>query len=255
MLTARAGHVPYPSYCQQMMRRSVRGPKESVPWPGIQGGQGFRLRVMARAQVLGNVSQACREFGISQSLFCRWRKLDLAYGPDGLHARRNGACLGRPPELSIQEERTVLAWGPVRLAQQLRGPEYGSLHMAASTVYRHCGNRSFRRVGSGWQCWRLTVPRQLPPVRAGTSRFSQRVSSSRSEPGVRMNWVGSICSISGAWRANFSTGTPVSGNCAGGMPGVRQRAIRNLHLDPGIRPYPHARPAGPELTITVARSS
>jgi hypothetical protein len=28
----------------------------------------FRLRVIARAQVLGNVSQACREFGISRTL-------------------------------------------------------------------------------------------------------------------------------------------------------------------------------------------
>jgi len=33
----------------------------------------FRLRVMARAQELRNVTQACREFGISRSLFYRWR--------------------------------------------------------------------------------------------------------------------------------------------------------------------------------------
>ena len=47
-----------------------------------------RLRVMARAQELGNVSQACREAGISRTLFYRWRQRYLAYGPDGLHPRR-----------------------------------------------------------------------------------------------------------------------------------------------------------------------
>ena len=41
----------------------------------------FRLRVIARAQVLGNVSQACREFGISRTLFYRWQRRSLAYGP------------------------------------------------------------------------------------------------------------------------------------------------------------------------------
>ena len=45
----------------------------------------LRLRVMARAQALGNVSQACREAGISRTLFYRWRKRYVAYGPDGLH--------------------------------------------------------------------------------------------------------------------------------------------------------------------------
>ncbi len=31
----------------------------------------FRLRVIARAQTLGNVSQACRKFGIFRTLFSR----------------------------------------------------------------------------------------------------------------------------------------------------------------------------------------
>ncbi|MDR7479730.1 MAG: helix-turn-helix domain-containing protein [Armatimonadota bacterium] len=57
----------------------------------------FRLRVIARAQALGNVSQACREFGISRTLFYRWRRRYLAYGPDGLHPRRQGPGRGRPP--------------------------------------------------------------------------------------------------------------------------------------------------------------
>ena len=103
----------------------------------------FRLRLMARAQALGNVSQACREFGISRCLFYRWRKRYLAYGPDGLHPRRRGARPGRPPTLSVQAERAILAlaitwptWGPLQLALQLRRPQHGSWQVAPSTVYR-----------------------------------------------------------------------------------------------------------------------
>ncbi len=57
---------------------------------------GIRLRVMSRAQELDNVSRACREFGISRTLFYRWRKRYLAYGPDGLHPRRTRPQRGRP---------------------------------------------------------------------------------------------------------------------------------------------------------------
>src|SRR3989442_1082708 len=41
---------------------------------------GMRLRVMQRAQALGNVSAVCRELGISRTLFYRWRKRCERYG-------------------------------------------------------------------------------------------------------------------------------------------------------------------------------
>lgn len=65
-----------------------------------------RLRVMARVQALGNVSQACREFGTSRSLFYRWRTRCLAYGPDGLHPRRRGPRWGRPSAWPVQSTGT-----------------------------------------------------------------------------------------------------------------------------------------------------
>ena len=46
-----------------------------------------RLAVMQRAAALGNVSQACREFEISRTLFYRWRKRFTRYGHDGLPPR------------------------------------------------------------------------------------------------------------------------------------------------------------------------
>ena len=36
--------------------------------------QGLRVRVMRRAEQIGNVSQVCTEFGISRTLFYRWRR-------------------------------------------------------------------------------------------------------------------------------------------------------------------------------------
>lgn len=103
----------------------------------------FRLHVMVRAQELGNVSQACRETGISRTLFYRWRKRFLLYGRDGLHPRRQGARRGRPSRLSLQDERAILAlalawptWGPAQLSNQLRRPEHGGLRVAPSTIYR-----------------------------------------------------------------------------------------------------------------------
>ena len=51
----------------------------------------FRLRVLQRAEELGNVSAACREAGISRTLYYRWKKRFLLYGADGLHPRRTAA--------------------------------------------------------------------------------------------------------------------------------------------------------------------
>jgi len=57
---------------------------------------GLRLHVIRRAAELGNVSQACREAGISRALFYRWRQRLERYGPDGVHPRRHRAWPGRP---------------------------------------------------------------------------------------------------------------------------------------------------------------
>ena len=120
---------------------------------------GFRLRLMTRAQALANVSKACREFGISRTLFYRWRKRYLAYGPDGLHPRHQGPRRGRPPLLSQQDERAILAlalawptWGPAQLSNQLRRPEHGGLAVAPSTIYR-----LLRRMGLQTRWERLAV--------------------------------------------------------------------------------------------------
>ena len=108
----------------------------------------FRLHVLRRAEELGNVSAACRETGISRTMYYRWRKRFLMYGSDGLHPRRTAARPGRPPQLGPVKERKIIAtalawptWGPKRLSLQLARQDCG---ISPSTVWR-----ALRRAGLG----------------------------------------------------------------------------------------------------------
>jgi transposase InsO family protein len=127
---------------------------------------GLRVRVMRRAQELGSVSAACREAGISRTLFYRWRKRYERYGVDGLHPRRQQARRGRPRQVSVQVERLVIGWalawptwGPARLAALL-GRQ--GVRLAPSTV-----QRVLHRAGLGTRRERLTVLEHHSPRAVG----------------------------------------------------------------------------------------
>jgi transposase InsO family protein len=100
-----------------------------------------RLRVIQRARELGNVSEACRQFGISRSLFYRWKKRYVLYGEEGLWPRPGrGQRWPRqsPPELEHAVLAYALAWpthGPARIAWQLRHPRWGGWKISPSGVY------------------------------------------------------------------------------------------------------------------------
>jgi transposase len=123
----------------------------------------FRLRGIARAQALGNVSQACRELGSPGRLFYRWRRRYLAYGPDGLYPKRPRLRRGRPPTLSVEAERAILAvalawptWGSARVSTHLAHPAHGGWQLAPATVYRF-----LRRVGLQ-TCWQRLAVLEVP---------------------------------------------------------------------------------------------
>jgi hypothetical protein len=68
----------------------------------------FRLDLFRRAQELGNVIAACRELGVSRSLFYQLRKRFERYGADGLRAvpvlgNRRVAGRGTYPGLPSEE--------------------------------------------------------------------------------------------------------------------------------------------------------
>ena len=116
----------------------------------------FRLHVLQRAEELGNVSAACREAGISRTLYYRWKKRFTLYGMDGLHPRRTAARPGRRPQLDCTKERKIVAmaltwpaWGPRRLSLQL---EREGILVSPSTVWR-----ALHRLGLGTRTERLLV--------------------------------------------------------------------------------------------------
>jgi transposase InsO family protein len=116
----------------------------------------FRLRVLQRAEELGNVSAACREAGISRTLYYRWRKRFTRYGIDGLHPRRTASRPGRPVQLDTTKERRIVAmaltsptWGPQRVSDQLA---LEGVTVSATTVWR-----ALHRLGLGTRAQRLLV--------------------------------------------------------------------------------------------------
>lgn len=148
--------------------------------------QALRLLVFRRAQVLGNVSAACRELAVSRSLFYRLRPRFERYGPAGLHPRRTAGRPGRPPQLDAHRERLVIAWalawptwGPQRLSDQLarRG-----VVVAASTVYR-----ALLRAKLGTRRERLLVLEQHSARSAGllTERTRRAIERARPMPSQR----------------------------------------------------------------------
>jgi len=126
----------------------------------------FRLHVLQRAEELGNVSAACREAGISRTLFYRWRKQFTRYGIDALHPRRATAPPGRRPQLDSTKERKIVAmalswpsWGPKRLSLQL---ERQSVVVSPSTVWR-----ALHRLGLGTRVQRLLILEMHSANKAG----------------------------------------------------------------------------------------
>ena len=71
--------------------------------------QAFRLRVLQEAHRIGNVSATFRRYDVSRTVFYRWRGRLERYGPAELHPKRRTPRRGRPPELSVVDERRVLA--------------------------------------------------------------------------------------------------------------------------------------------------
>jgi transposase len=146
----------------------------------------FRLRLFQRAEALGNVSQACRELGVSRSLYYQLRKRFVRYGPDGLHPKRRRGHRGRPSAIDAATERQVLAlslawpsFGPQQLAAQLARQ---GVHVARSTIHR-----LLRRRGLSRRQQRFAALEGHSAKRAGllTERTRRRLAQVRPVPTER----------------------------------------------------------------------
>lgn len=173
----------------------------------------FRLRALQRAYELGNVSAACRELGISRTVFYRWRRRYELYGRDGLHPRRQRARLGRPPVLDSQDEKIILAmalaWptaGPQRISDELF---QNGRYIPPSTIYR-----ALRRTGLGTRRERLLVLERHSASSAGllTQRTRRELAKARrrmrhvqaTEPGelvcLDSFYIGKLKGVGKVWQ-------------------------------------------------------
>jgi transposase len=142
-----------------------------------------RLRLFRRAEEIGNVSEACREAGVSRSLYYQLRDRYRKYGPDGLHPKHRRGRPGRPPALDAQIERRILAealsqpaWGPQWISDELamRG-----IHVAPSTV-----DRALKRHRLGIRALRFGVLELHSAAKAGllTERTKRTLEKARPTP-------------------------------------------------------------------------
>ena len=100
-----------------------------------------RLFVMQRAEELQSVTEACRQLGLSRTLFYRWRGRYVQYGADGLRPRPPRRA--RPTQQApAAVEAAVLGYaqlwpthGPARIAQQLARPGGPVIRLSASGAY------------------------------------------------------------------------------------------------------------------------
>jgi transposase len=165
-----------------------------------------RLRVLRDAERLGNVSDACRRHGVSRTVFYRWRQRLEQYGPDGVHPKRRQARRGRPPAVSVQTERRVIAFA---LAWPTCGPQWYSdqlaregLTIAPVTVWR-----LLRRQRLGTRRARLAVLEQYSAGTTGllterTAKPARHVAATR--PGdllcLDTFYVGKLKGVGKVWQ-------------------------------------------------------
>lgn len=137
----------------------------------------FRLRTMALAEELGNISAACRIMGIHRSTYYRWRKKVDRYGLEMLRPRERRAPR-MPNATPLPTERRVLAFslahpgfGPKRIAAELKRPKWGGITISASCVYgilrRHGLNTRAKRLSlvAGYAAPPEPGPRPVPEPR------------------------------------------------------------------------------------------
>ena len=149
-----------------------------------------RVAILQRAALLGSVTQACREAGISRTLFYRWRRRYLRYGTEGLRPRPRRPT--RWPRQTIPAlEHAVLAYallwpthGPARIALQLRQPLWGGWRISASGVYA-----VLRRHGLQTRWERLT---RLEAHAATDGLVTERTRRRRVRPHVEAQHPGDL---------------------------------------------------------------
>ena len=165
-----------------------------------------RLRVLREAERSGNVSETCRQYGMSRTVFYRLRRRLEQYGPDGVHPKRHQARRGRPAAVSVQTERRVIA---LALAWPTCGPQWYSDQLAREgvTIAPVTTWRVLRRCQLGTRRQRLAVLERASAVTTGvlterTAKVVRHVEAA--EPGALLSldtfYVGKLKGVGKVWQ-------------------------------------------------------
>lgn len=176
----------------------------------------LRLFVMGRAQELGSVTEACRQLGVSRTLFYRWRRRYLRDGADGLRPRPpHRARPGQQAPASVEE--AVLAYarlwpthGPARIASQLTQPGGPIRTLSASGAYavlkRHGLSSRWERLARtevhAAATAGLLTERTYAALREARGEFPRHVEASQPGELVCLDtfYVGNLKGIGKVWQ-------------------------------------------------------
>jgi transposase InsO family protein len=166
-----------------------------------------RLCVVREAEQSGNVSATCRRYGWSRARFYELRKRFRQYGPDGLRPKPQAPGHGRPPTLTVEDERRIVA---LAVAWPTRGPQWYSDQLARDgyAIPRSTVWRCLRRAGLNHRAARLVVLEQAGAAKGILTERTLRRHTGRhleaNEPGALLSldlfYVGKLKGVGKVWQ-------------------------------------------------------
>src|SRR5512139_703132 len=149
---------------------------------------GFRLRLFTLAEELGNVSEACRQMGVSRSTYYEWKPKLCRYGLDGLRVRERRKPR-MPNQLGPHLEFRIIAFclghpgfGPRRISAELARPKWGAIRVSENGVWL-----VLRRFNLNTRSKRLAlIARHADPYERKPAEMPKALHIEAKEPGEKV---------------------------------------------------------------------
>jgi transposase InsO family protein len=193
---------------------------------------GYRLRLFTLAEELGNVTEACRQMGISRSTYYAWKPRLERYGLDGLRVRERRRPR-MPNQIGPHLEHRILAYslaypgqGSRRIAAELARPKWGGIRVSEHGVWL-----VLKRFNLNTRSKRLAlIARHADPYERKPEVEPPELHIDASEPGEKVQmdcfFVGRLAGAKGViWQY---TATDVASAYTWAF-------LRSTHLNPSAR--------------------
>ena len=168
---------------------------------------GYRLRLFTLAEELHNVSEACRQMGVSRSTYYAWKPKLQRYGLDGLRVRERRRPR-MPNQIGPHLEHRILAFalghpgfGPRRISAELRREKWGAIALSEHGVWS-----VLKRFNLNTRNKRLAlIARHADPYERKPERAPKELHIDASEPGEKVQmdcfYVGRLSGAKGViWQ-------------------------------------------------------